>query len=114
MKLNNARALLATQGCLVRLESICYANAESMVIFFVIQNCADGYHRVGEGPFLGTCVKCSCNGHSDVCDKATGNCLVSVPHAVLVLNELAYCENIHPYSLSHLSCSGMQAFDNRG
>ncbi|KAJ8272625.1 hypothetical protein GJAV_G00091440 [Gymnothorax javanicus] len=39
------------------------------------QKCAPGYYRerIGLGP--GRCVPCSCNGHANECDEATGKCL---------------------------------------
>nr|XP_039259403.1 basement membrane-specific heparan sulfate proteoglycan core protein-like isoform X1 [Styela clava] len=39
------------------------------------EDCAPGYYRSSDGPYLGTCVRCSCNGHSDRCDTKTGQCL---------------------------------------
>ena len=41
------------------------------------EDCAPGYTRSGRGFYLGTCVKCSCNGKSTSCDPVTGTCLVS-------------------------------------
>ncbi|XP_076086554.1 basement membrane-specific heparan sulfate proteoglycan core protein-like isoform X4 [Mytilus galloprovincialis] len=38
------------------------------------QDCAVGYHRVRNGPYLGNCVRCRCNGHSNDCDPVTGQC----------------------------------------
>ena len=38
------------------------------------QDCAIGYHRVRNGPYLGNCVRCQCNGHSNDCDPITGQC----------------------------------------
>ena len=52
----------------------------SGVLSFILkQRCARGYHRVNvSGDFyLGKCERCNCNGHSDDCDPATGQCLVS-------------------------------------
>nr|XP_018666843.1 basement membrane-specific heparan sulfate proteoglycan core protein [Ciona intestinalis] len=37
------------------------------------EECSNGYHRI-DGEYLGTCVKCDCNGHSNTCDKTTGVC----------------------------------------
>ncbi|XP_052760298.1 basement membrane-specific heparan sulfate proteoglycan core protein-like isoform X2 [Mya arenaria] len=39
------------------------------------QNCADGFTRVQTGPYLGQCVACNCNGHSNDCDPYTGQCI---------------------------------------
>ncbi|XP_052285983.1 basement membrane-specific heparan sulfate proteoglycan core protein-like isoform X3 [Dreissena polymorpha] len=39
------------------------------------QTCADGFTRVKSGPYLGQCVACNCNGHSNDCDPYTGQCL---------------------------------------
>uniref|UniRef100_A0A915PQH1 Laminin subunit alpha n=1 Tax=Setaria digitata TaxID=48799 RepID=A0A915PQH1_9BILA len=38
------------------------------------QQCSPGYYRVKVGRYLGSCVPCSCNGHSGSCDPATGIC----------------------------------------
>ncbi|XP_033099240.1 laminin subunit alpha-like [Anneissia japonica] len=38
------------------------------------RECADGYYRSGVGLFLGSCIPCECNGHSDQCNKDTGEC----------------------------------------
>ncbi|XP_077863234.1 laminin subunit beta-1-like [Saccoglossus kowalevskii] len=42
-----------------------------------IQECASGYFRQNQTihDYFGVCVLCDCNGHSDVCDKNTGECL---------------------------------------
>ncbi|XP_014673412.1 PREDICTED: laminin subunit alpha-like [Priapulus caudatus] len=37
--------------------------------------CAEGYHRVDEGPYLGHCVPCNCYGHAETCDRNTGECV---------------------------------------
>ncbi|XP_068614972.1 laminin subunit alpha-3-like [Brachionichthys hirsutus] len=39
------------------------------------EKCAPGYHRDGQGPFLGRCVPCECNGLADECEEKTGRCL---------------------------------------
>lgn len=41
------------------------------------QRCAPGYYRDTKGLFLGKCVPCNCNGHSDQCLDGSGICLVS-------------------------------------
>ncbi|XP_064423972.1 basement membrane-specific heparan sulfate proteoglycan core protein isoform X11 [Latimeria chalumnae] len=38
------------------------------------QECDVGYSRFAGGLYLGTCVRCDCNGHSDQCDEETGEC----------------------------------------
>ncbi|XP_032815544.2 laminin subunit alpha-5 [Petromyzon marinus] len=39
------------------------------------QECAPGYYRDTRGPYLGRCLPCDCNGHSDQCEHGTGACL---------------------------------------
>uniref|UniRef100_A0A8B9LXF7 Laminin subunit alpha-5 n=1 Tax=Astyanax mexicanus TaxID=7994 RepID=A0A8B9LXF7_ASTMX len=39
------------------------------------QQCAPGYYRDTKGLFLGKCVPCNCNGHSDQCLDGTGVCV---------------------------------------
>ncbi|XP_030589628.1 laminin subunit alpha-5 isoform X2 [Archocentrus centrarchus] len=39
------------------------------------QKCAPGYYRDTIGLFLGKCVRCSCNGHSDQCLDGSGICV---------------------------------------
>ncbi|MFT7812246.1 laminin subunit alpha-3 [Arapaima gigas] len=39
------------------------------------QRCAPGYYRERNGVSLGRCLPCSCNGLSNDCDEATGQCL---------------------------------------
>ncbi|XP_035665261.1 laminin subunit alpha-2-like [Branchiostoma floridae] len=36
--------------------------------------CAEGYRRVMNGPYLGRCIPCDCNNHSAECDQITGIC----------------------------------------
>src|SRR5690606_26546066 len=38
------------------------------------EECAEGYYRIKKGPYLGACVPCNCNGHSNECDPVTGKC----------------------------------------
>uniref|UniRef100_A0A8D2J8L5 Laminin subunit alpha-5 n=1 Tax=Varanus komodoensis TaxID=61221 RepID=A0A8D2J8L5_VARKO len=39
------------------------------------QECAPGYYRDTKGLFLGKCVPCTCNGHSDQCLPGSGICI---------------------------------------
>ncbi|XP_026553187.1 laminin subunit alpha-5 isoform X1 [Pseudonaja textilis] len=39
------------------------------------QECAPGYYRDIKGLFLGKCIPCDCNGHSDQCLPGSGTCL---------------------------------------
>ncbi|KAM6455807.1 laminin subunit alpha-5 isoform 2-T2 [Liasis olivaceus] len=39
------------------------------------QECAPGYYRDIKGLFLGKCIPCNCNGHSDQCLPGSGICL---------------------------------------
>uniref|UniRef100_A0A8C3LL69 Laminin subunit alpha-5 n=1 Tax=Chrysolophus pictus TaxID=9089 RepID=A0A8C3LL69_CHRPC len=39
------------------------------------QECAPGYYRDTKGLFLGKCIPCNCNGHSDQCLPGSGICL---------------------------------------
>ncbi|XP_069893790.1 basement membrane-specific heparan sulfate proteoglycan core protein isoform X4 [Dipodomys merriami] len=38
------------------------------------QDCDTGYTRMPSGLYLGTCERCSCHGHSEVCEPETGTC----------------------------------------
>nr|XP_022341960.1 basement membrane-specific heparan sulfate proteoglycan core protein-like isoform X4 [Crassostrea virginica] len=38
------------------------------------QDCAPGYTRMQQGPYLGICTRCNCHGHSADCDPITGSC----------------------------------------
>ncbi|XP_059144332.1 laminin subunit alpha-like [Physella acuta] len=44
------------------------------------EECSPGYYRVRTPPFLGICLKCNCNGHSDTCDVETGECFNCQDH----------------------------------
>ncbi|KAG2459685.1 PGBM protein, partial [Polypterus senegalus] len=39
------------------------------------ESCAPGFERIKEGPYLGTCAGCHCNGHASTCDPVSGYCL---------------------------------------
>ncbi|XP_041102067.1 laminin subunit alpha-3-like isoform X2 [Polyodon spathula] len=39
------------------------------------QKCAPGYYRDNKGLYLGRCVPCVCNGHSNTCEDGSGKCL---------------------------------------
>ncbi|KAK7945606.1 hypothetical protein WMY93_001334 [Mugilogobius chulae] len=39
------------------------------------EKCAPGYFRDGNGPYLGQCVPCNCNGLATECEDRTGRCL---------------------------------------
>lgn len=41
------------------------------------QDCDTGYTRMPSGLYLGTCERCSCHGHTEVCEPETGACQVS-------------------------------------
>lgn len=43
------------------------------------QQCAPGFHTAEGGRYIGRCVGCSCNGHSNECDPRTSFCRVSRP-----------------------------------
>ncbi|KAF6730213.1 Laminin subunit alpha-5 [Oryzias melastigma] len=45
------------------------------------QKCAPGYYRDTIGLFMGKCVPCNCNGHSDQCLDGSGVCLVRILQA---------------------------------
>ncbi|KAI4587988.1 hypothetical protein MJG53_002396 [Ovis ammon polii x Ovis aries] len=38
------------------------------------QDCDTGYTRMPSGLYLGTCERCSCHGHTEVCEPETGAC----------------------------------------
>lgn len=41
------------------------------------QDCDIGYTRMPSGLYLGTCERCSCHGHTEVCEPESGACQVS-------------------------------------
>ena len=76
LKENMAGFLSAGFNSLLTVE-----NGSEVFCFFLpdFQRCARGYHRVNVSSdmYLGKCEPCNCNGHTDDCDPATGQCLVS-------------------------------------
>ncbi|KAK7884079.1 hypothetical protein WMY93_027202 [Mugilogobius chulae] len=44
-------------------------------IVHIVEKCAPGYYRDTIGLFLGKCVPCNCNGHSDQCLDGSGICM---------------------------------------
>ncbi|CAL1548003.1 unnamed protein product [Lymnaea stagnalis] len=38
------------------------------------EECSPGYYRARSTPYLGICLQCNCNGHSNTCDVVTGEC----------------------------------------
>ncbi|XP_071835637.1 laminin subunit alpha-like isoform X2 [Apostichopus japonicus] len=38
------------------------------------EQCAPGHYRINRGRFLGQCVPCQCNNHTNQCDPQTGRC----------------------------------------
>jgi len=49
-------------------------------VLLVFQKCDAGFLRQKSGRFLGQCLACQCNGHSNDCDPRTGACLVRNSH----------------------------------
>uniref|UniRef100_A0A0B7BNE7 Laminin subunit alpha n=1 Tax=Arion vulgaris TaxID=1028688 RepID=A0A0B7BNE7_9EUPU len=54
------------------------------------ERCAPSYYRARSSPYLGICVKCNCNGHSEDCSVETGECFncrdgTTGPHCELCL-----------------------------
>lgn len=57
--------------------------------------------NVSSDMYLGKCEPCNCNGHTDECDPATGQCLVSDLTVIgLVLFRLLFATRELIYSLS--------------
>lgn len=54
---------------------------------FCCQECSAGYTRMPSGLYLGTCERCNCHGHSEVCEPETGVCQVSPAPPLAVLRE---------------------------
>ncbi|XP_035881387.1 basement membrane-specific heparan sulfate proteoglycan core protein isoform X9 [Phyllostomus discolor] len=46
------------------------------------QDCDTGYTRMPSGLYLGTCERCSCHGHTEVCEPETGACQDCQHHTV--------------------------------
>ncbi|KAM4737780.1 laminin subunit alpha-5 isoform 2-T2 [Anableps anableps] len=65
------------------------------------QKCAPGYYRDTIGLFLGKCVPCNCNGHSDQCLDGSGICL-SCQHNTIG----DHCESCRGGFLSNNSLDG--------
>ncbi|XP_043984093.1 laminin subunit alpha-5 isoform X1 [Gambusia affinis] len=65
------------------------------------QKCAPGYYRDTIGLFLGKCVSCNCNGHSDQCLDGSGICL-SCQHNTIG----DHCESCRGGFLSNNSLEG--------
>lgn len=40
------------------------------------EQCAPGYYRSKQGPYLGACVPCQCNNRATICDPDSGECQV--------------------------------------
>lgn len=55
------------------------------LVFCLVQECAPGYYRDTVGLFLGKCVPCSCNGHSDRCLDGSGVCVVRTTSEIFPL-----------------------------
>lgn len=54
----------------------------------VCQQCSPGYYRDTKGLFLGKCVPCNCNGHSDQCLDGSGICVVSSAHYINYIHKV--------------------------
>ncbi|XP_043301913.1 basement membrane-specific heparan sulfate proteoglycan core protein isoform X5 [Cervus canadensis] len=55
------------------------------------QDCDAGYTRMPSGLYLGTCERCSCHGHTEVCEPETGACQECQHHT-----EGPRCEQCQP------------------
>ncbi|XP_058409147.1 basement membrane-specific heparan sulfate proteoglycan core protein isoform X9 [Diceros bicornis minor] len=55
------------------------------------QDCDTGYTRMPSGLYLGTCERCSCHGHTEVCEPETGACQGCQHHT-----EGPHCEQCQP------------------
>uniref|UniRef100_A0A8C7EWF8 Heparan sulfate proteoglycan 2 n=1 Tax=Neovison vison TaxID=452646 RepID=A0A8C7EWF8_NEOVI len=55
------------------------------------QDCDTGYTRMPSGLYLGTCERCSCHGHTEVCEPETGVCQGCQHHT-----EGPQCEQCQP------------------
>lgn len=62
----------------------------SRLFLSTLQKCAPGFYRDTIGLFLGKCVPCNCNGHSEQCLDGSGICVVRV---FVVGNPLTLCLN---------------------
>ncbi|XP_039074704.1 basement membrane-specific heparan sulfate proteoglycan core protein isoform X3 [Hyaena hyaena] len=55
------------------------------------QDCDTGYTRTPSGLYLGTCERCSCHGHTEICEPETGACQGCQHHT-----EGPQCEQCQP------------------
>ncbi|XP_049734154.1 basement membrane-specific heparan sulfate proteoglycan core protein isoform X6 [Elephas maximus indicus] len=55
------------------------------------QDCDTGYTRTSSGLYLGTCERCSCHGHTEICEPETGACQGCQHHT-----EGPQCEQCQP------------------
>uniref|UniRef100_A0A673TRL3 Basement membrane-specific heparan sulfate proteoglycan core protein n=1 Tax=Suricata suricatta TaxID=37032 RepID=A0A673TRL3_SURSU len=55
------------------------------------QDCDTGYTRMPSGLYLGTCERCSCHGHTEICEPETGACQGCQHHT-----EGPQCERCQP------------------
>lgn len=67
------------------------------------QECAPGYYRDTKGLFLGKCVPCNCNGHSDQCLPGSGICM-NCQHNT----EGDHCERCKDGFVGNSSLDGLQ------
>ncbi|XP_059508738.1 laminin subunit alpha-5 isoform X2 [Stegostoma tigrinum] len=63
----------AGEGSVASNVEICHCPANYMGDS--CQDCSPGYYRDTKGLFLGKCVPCNCNGHSDQCLDGSGICV---------------------------------------
>uniref|UniRef100_A0A8C4QD94 Laminin subunit alpha-5 n=1 Tax=Eptatretus burgeri TaxID=7764 RepID=A0A8C4QD94_EPTBU len=67
------------------------------------QECMPGHYRVMRGFYLGHCLPCQCNGHSNRCSDTTGTC-INCEHNT----EGQHCENCSPNYLGNASLGSSQ------
>nr|XP_009294934.1 laminin subunit alpha-5 isoform X1 [Danio rerio] len=73
------------------------------------QQCAPGYYRDNKGLFLGKCVPCNCNGHSDQCLDGSGICVncrhnTAGNHCEKCLGGFHHNNTVDGHSVSCSSC----------